>query len=167
MRHRFRHCASAVLIATLAPKLLLALPPAKRFEIRFTSAAHSAPVTGRLILIVSKTAQPEPRMLVSPSGPAIFGVDLDQQRPDQPIVVDNAAVGYPTSLAELPAGDYHVQAMIDVYTQVHRADGHTIWVRINDGRIEPFQIAAGNLYSDPKRVHIWDMLGMPGRGRGS
>lgn len=131
-------------------------PAASRFSVTLTAAAHATPLTGRLIIIVSKTAQPEPRMLVSPSGPAVFGVDLDQLRPSQAIIVDNSAVGYPASLDELPAGDYFVQAVIDVYSQVHRADGHSIWVRINDGRIEPFQIAGGNLYSDAKQVHIGD-----------
>jgi hypothetical protein len=131
-----------------------ALSVPTRFAVQFTAAAHAAPITGRLILIVSKTAQPEPRMLVSPSGPAVFGVDLDQVRPGQATIVDKAAVGYPQALDALPAGDYFVQAVIDVYTQVHRADGHTIWVRMNDGRIETFQIAAGNLYSDVQRVHV-------------
>ena len=127
---------------------------ATRFEVTFTAAAHAAPVTGRLIVVLSKNAQPEPRMLVSPLGPAVFGVDLDQLRPAQNAVVDNGAIGYPMALADVPEGDYYAQAVIDVYTQVHRADGHTIWVHINDGRIEVFQMAAGNLYSDVQRVHI-------------
>src|SRR3954463_6442218 len=101
-----------------------AAPP--RFEVSFTAAAHAAPVTGRLIVVLSKTADPEPRMLVSPLGPPIFAIDLDQLRPAQVAVVDSKAIGYPASLAELPEGDYYAQAVIDVYTQVHRADGHTI-----------------------------------------
>lgn len=98
-------------------------------------------------------------MLVSPSGPAVFGIDLDQVKPGQQIVVDNRAASYPMSLDSLPAGDYYVQAVVDVYTQVHRADGHTIWVHLNDGHIETFQIAAGNLYSDVQKVHIGGAAG--------
>lgn len=128
--------------------------PRTRFTVSFTPAAHPGPITGRLIVVVSKTAQPEPRMLVSPSGPAVFGVDLDQAKPGQPVIVDNRAASYPMSLDSLPPGDYYVQAVIDVYTRVHRADGHTIWVHMNDGRIETFQIAAGNLYSDVQKVHV-------------
>ncbi|MBW8838895.1 MAG: hypothetical protein JF602_03420 [Gemmatimonadetes bacterium] len=130
----------------------VAAPP--RFEVSFTAAAHAAPVTGRLIVVLAKAAEPEPRMLVSPLGPPIFAIDLDQLRPAQVAVVDSKAIGYPASLAELPEGDYYAQAVIDVYTQVHRADGHTIWVHMNDGHIEVFQIAAGNLYSDVQRVHV-------------
>jgi len=93
-------------------------------------------------------------MLVSPTGPAIFGVDLDQVKPGQTVVVGDAAASYPMRLADLPAGDYYVQAIVDVYTQAHRADGHTMWVHLNDGRIEVVQIAGGNLYSDVQKVHI-------------
>jgi len=93
-------------------------------------------------------------MLVSPSGPAIFGVDLDQLRAGQPAIVDERSLGYPVRLSELPAGDYYVQAVVNVYEQIHRADGKTIWLHMNDGTIETFQIAAGNLYSDVQRVHV-------------
>jgi hypothetical protein len=162
MRHRFLLIASALSAAATtlhaAPLSALVMPPRApaptRFVVSFSAAAHAAPVTGRLIVVVSKMAEPEPRLLVSPQGPAVFGVDLDQLRPAQTAVVDNNAVGYPTQLAELPAGDYYVQAVIDVYTQAHRADGHTIWVHLNDGHIEVFQMAEGNLYSDVQRVHI-------------
>jgi hypothetical protein len=34
----------------------------------------------------------------------------------------------------VPAGKYWVQAIINVYQRVTRADGHTIWVPFNDGR---------------------------------
>ncbi len=43
---------------------------------------------------------------------------------------------------------------MDVYTRLARADGHTIWAHINDGRIETFAFAGGNLYSDVQRVHV-------------
>lgn len=125
-----------------------------QFVVSFPAAAHAGPVTGRLIVVVSKTPTPEPRMLVSPAGPAVFAIDLDQLRPGQRATVGATAASYPIELGELPTGDYYVQAVIDVYTQVHRADGHTIWVHLNDGRIETFQVAAGNLYSDVQKVHI-------------
>lgn len=152
---RIRWLAFAIVAPTLgAHTRARSVHATPTFSVSFTSAAHAGPVTGRLVVVVSKLPQPEPRMLVSPSGPAIFGVDLEQVRPGQTVIVDGAAASYPMSLAELPAGDYYVQAVVDVYTQVHRADGHTIWVRMNDGRIEVFQIAGGNLYSDVQKVHI-------------
>ena len=142
-----------------AAQVLPGSPP--RFEVTFAADAHRGPVTGRLVLFVAKTDQPEPRLALSLRGPAVFGVDLDQLRPDQPAIVDNSAVGYPARLSELPPGDYYVQAVINVYERVHRSDGHTIWVHMNDGTLEFFNNAAGNLYSDVQRVHIG---GTAGRG---
>jgi len=107
-------------------------------------------------VIVAKNARSEPRLTVSPQGPAIFGVDLDSLEPEEPAVVDEESVGYPVPLDELPPGDYHVQAVINVYEQVNRADGRSIWVHMNDGTQETFGTATGNLYSDVQPSHVGD-----------
>src|SRR4051812_11660312 len=114
------------LAALLLPAALLAQPT--RFEVIFPAAAHAGPITGRLVVVVAKAAEPEPRMLVSPSGPAIFGVDVDALRPGQTAVVDARAVSYPTSLDSLAPGEYYVQPVLNVYERATRADGKTIWV---------------------------------------
>lgn len=129
---------------------------ATRFEVTVDPSTRAAPLTGRLVVVVSKTGQPEPRMQVAPQGPALFAIDLDQLRAGQAAVVDEKALGYPVPLASLPAGEYHVQAIVNVYEQVKRADGKTIWVHFNDGTQEVMQIAAGNVYSEPQRVRVGD-----------
>ena len=129
-------------------------PRPPRFEITVSPTVRSAPLTGRLVLVVSRNAEPEPRLTVAPQGPAIFGVDLNQLRAGQPVVVDTTSLGYPMKLSALPVGDYYVQPVINVYEQVHRSDGKTIWVHMNDGTQEVFQIAAGNLYGPAQRVHL-------------
>ena len=50
---------------------------APRFNVSVPATTHASPITGRLIVILAKTAQPEPRLTVSPQGPAIFAVDLE------------------------------------------------------------------------------------------
>ena len=125
-----------------------------RFEITFPAAAHPGPITGRLVLVLAKTAQPEPRLAISPRGPALFAIDVDQWSPGRAVVIDEAALGYPMALSALPPGDYFVQAVINVYEQVHRADGKTVWLPMNDGNIEFFSNAAHNLYSDVVPVHV-------------
>ena len=128
---------------------------APRFEISYPAAARSAPVTGRLILLLTKEPEPEPRMSMgSPMGPAMFGIDVDQLRPGQPASIDTSAIGYPAGLKDLPPGQYYAQAVLHVYTQVQRADGHKIWVHVNDGSLEWINIAAGNLYSDVQKVDV-------------
>lgn len=156
IRPSVRSFAAAAAISVLAFRPSSTAAQAPRFEITVESATYATPLTGRLILVVSKSATPEPRLLVAPQGPAIFGVDLQQFRSGQPAIVDSSALGYPMRLANLPPGDYYVQPVINVYEQTHRADGKTIWVHLNDGSQEVFQNAAGNLYGDARRVHIGD-----------
>src|SRR5581483_1378026 len=128
-----------------------------RFEVSFTSAVHASPITGRLVVIVAKKGEPEPRLQVSPIGPALFAIDLDQLAPGKTISVDeNNATIFPKTL-HLPAGDYYVQALIDVYTLAHRSDGHNIWVRFHEpGAQEILNTTAGNIYSTSQKVHIGD-----------
>jgi hypothetical protein len=145
---------AAVSLALAATAFMPRTTVGQRFEVTVSAAAHPGPLTGRLILAVSRRDQPEPRLAIAPQGPAIFGVDLDQVRPGQPMVVDERATSYPMRLSELPAGEYFVQALVLPYERLRRADGHTIWARMNDGSVEAFNRAAGNLYSDVQRVTL-------------
>ncbi len=146
----------AVALALLPAHSFAQSTTSPRFEISFPSTANQSPITGRLVLVLATKSDPEPRLTIAPTGPAIFGLDLDQLKPGQPITIDNNALGYPKSLSDLPPGDYFAQAIINVYTRAHRSDGKTIWVYLNDGSQEVFQIAPGNLYSDVMPVHIGD-----------
>jgi len=153
VNHRF---LLAVIVGLLSGLFGPAAHAASKFQISYTAAAHSGPLTGRLILLLAKQAEPEPRMLISrPIGPAMFGLDLHELRAGDPVTIDGSAVGYPTGLTELPPGDYYAQALVNVYTQVHRADGHTLWLRVNDGTNESWvNTTPGNLYSEVQKVHV-------------
>jgi hypothetical protein len=152
--------ATAPLTATSAlanrstPPIARAEPA--RFAVKIAPAAHAGPLTGRLVLVIAKAVQPEPRLLISPRGPALFAIDLDALAPGAPAIIDDKALGFPRTLSELPPGDYYAQAVVNVFEQVHRSDGKTIWVHMNDGHVEFFSNAAGNLYSDVIPVHVGD-----------
>lgn len=107
-------------------------------------------------MIVAKKAEPEPRLAVSPQGPAIFGMDVDHWRAGEPVVLDaKSALGYPKGLEELPAGDYFVQTIVNVYTEAHRSDGHTVAVHFDDSdQVEIFNTSPGNVYSDTQPAKI-------------
>jgi hypothetical protein len=145
-----------VLALTAALAFSSASAQAPTFEVTVDPATRSTALTGRLVVVVSKLAEPEPRMLIAPQGAAMFAIDLDQLRAGQPAVVDaKSSLGYPVPLAALPPGDYYVQAIVNVYEPVKRAaDGKTIWVHINDGTQEVMQIAAGNVYSDVQKITV-------------
>jgi hypothetical protein len=127
---------------------------APRFEVAIAPELHAEPLTGRLVLVLATGAEPEPRFRLSPHGPAAFGVDLEQLAPGEVAVVDSTAIGYPAGLAELPPGDYHAQAVVNVYERVERADGHTLWLPMTDGRTTFFTVEPGNLYSEPVAVTV-------------
>lgn len=75
---------------------------AAKFEISYSGAAHSGPITGRVVLVLAPKSDPEPRLTVSPNGPAIFGVDIEHLEPGQTATIDAASDGFPEPLAKLP-----------------------------------------------------------------
>jgi hypothetical protein len=145
---------AAFAMASLASSVAAAQTAPSEFEVSVPPTAFDKPITGRLIVAVSTKAEPEPRLAININGPAIFGADVEQLHPGKVAVVDADAPAFPMeSLAALPPGDYYVQAVLIRYDQVHRSDGHVIWVPIHHARV-PFQNLEGNLYSDEKSVHL-------------
>lgn len=152
-------------LAVLCPALLLGLPllaeaPGPRFELSFPASVRSEPVDGRVFVVVTRKASPEPRLQFGKSGgqyasSPFFGEDVEGLRPGSDAVIDERAVGYPVGrLSELPAGDYFVQGVLNVYTTFHRADGHTLRLHADQWEGQDFPISPGNLYSEPRRVHL-------------
>ncbi|MGI8509742.1 MAG: hypothetical protein ACR2MQ_10490 [Gemmatimonadaceae bacterium] len=106
---------------------------AQRIEVSFPASLRTAPVTGRMIVVVARDSEPEPRFGAGSFGgkQPFYGLDLSALAPGAHAVIDSSTDGYPISLADLPAGDYYVQAVLNVYTQFHRADGHVIWAHMD------------------------------------
>ena len=149
-----RALAACLLSAAATAYPLVGTAQAPRFEVTVSPGVQPVPLTGRLVVILARNAEPEPRYTLSPNGPAVFGIDVEQLAPGSIAVVDSTAVGYPAGLAELPPGEYHAQAVVNVYERVQRADGDTLWLPMTDGRIEFFTVGAGNLYSEPRPVTV-------------
>ncbi len=155
MLRTIRRFALVALLAT-GTVAMSVTAQAPRFEVTVAAAARAEPLTGRLVVVLAKNAQPEPRMLIAPQGPAIFAIDVEQLPAGQAVVIDNASLGYPFPLTSLPPGDYYAQAIVNVYERVTRADGKRPWLPVNDGRQEVMQIAPGNIYSDVQKLHVGD-----------
>lgn len=134
-----------------------AATPGLKFEISFPASVHSKPITGRVYVMLSDEQEPEPRLQVGSWGshPPFFGVDVSSLKPGQTIVIDGNTLGFPTrSLRDVSAGDYYVQAMVNVYTEFHRSDGHTIWAHMDQWEGQQFNTSPGNIYSRVERVHL-------------
>ena len=101
--------------------------PADTFSITVDSAIADKPISGRVLLMLSRSQRFRP----GENGTPIFGVTVDDLEPGGTAVVDADALGHPVrSLADIPAGDYWVQAYLHVYTTFNRADGHTIKLQL-------------------------------------
>ena len=63
--------------------------------------------------------------------------------------------GHPiASLADLPAGEYWVQPFVNVYTRFPRADGHTVWMHMDQWEGQNWKRSPGNLFGEPTKVRI-------------
>jgi hypothetical protein len=137
-----------------------------RFQISFPSSLRAAPITGRVYLILSKSNDAEPRFQAGDWDNVVvpmFGVDVSALQPGTAATIDAGTRGIPMrSLRELPAGDYYAQAVLNIYTECHRADGHDVWVHLDQGEGQQFNSAPGNLISDVTKVHLDAAAGFDG-----
>lgn len=128
-----------------------------RFEISYPASLDNGPVTGRVFVMISKSNQSEPRLQAGSYNASVpfFGLDVNALKPGENAVVDTSVLGYPVdTLNQLPAGEYYVQALLNIYTEVHRKDGHRIWVHMDQWEGQRWNRTPGNLVSEVKRVRL-------------
>ncbi|HEX9794628.1 MAG TPA: hypothetical protein VGC54_11650 [Planctomycetota bacterium] len=127
------------------------------FEISFPANLARTPLDGRVILVLSKREDGEPRFHVvdGANGQQVFGVDVDGLRPGEAARIDATVFGYPlASLAAVPEGDYFVQAVLHRYETFHRSDGHVVKLPMDRGEGQHWNRAPGNLYSSARRIRL-------------
>ena len=124
-----------------------------RFEISFAESVHRGPITGRLFLIITRNGESEPRLQLFDV--PVFAIEISQLVPGRSAAIDTATPGYPVnSLSEIPTDDYYVQALLNVYTEFKRADGHTIWTHMDQWEGQDLARSPGNLISEVLRIHL-------------
>jgi hypothetical protein len=129
------------------------------FAVRFPLARSAVPLDGRLILLLSRDFNREPREHVDPdeplSSPFIFGQNVAAMSPGRALIMGEGAFGWPAGkLSQVPAGDYLVQAVLNRYETFHLADGRVLQLPPDQGEGQQWARKPGNLYSTPVRVHI-------------
>src|SRR5262249_27370835 len=167
MRSRVFSAAVAVTVAaavtvTVADRLAApAQAQSLQFNISFGHGVRPAPVTGRLFVIVSTTNSEEPRLQADGGGVTdtvpFWGEDVTGMAPGRVVALGTgpAVYGYPLpSLGQLPAGDYYVQALLNVYTTFHRSDGSVVSLHLPCGDGNDLFVSPGNLVSQPVRVSL-------------
>ncbi len=136
------------------------------FNVSFPDSVSPTAISGRLLVIVSTSNADEPRLLADDGGVTdtvpFFGKDVTDMMPGSPVTLDDGldVYGYPlVSVDDLPAGDYYVQALLNVYTTFHRSDGSVVSLHLpgGDGN-DPF-VSPGNLVSTPVLLHLDPVVG--------
>lgn len=158
MKRRILFVASIVFcLSLLAIHPTHSAPVETRFEISYPAALDNGPITGRVFVIISKTDRVEPRLQAGSYQASVpfWGQDVNALKAGESAVMDAGVLGFPLkSLSEIPAGEYYVQALLNVYTQVHRKDGHTIWVHMDSWEGQQWNRSPSNLVSEVQRVRI-------------
>lgn len=128
-----------------------------RFEISFPLSVHPEQITGRVFVMISRNDRREPRLQAGSWSRSVpfFGLDVEDFKPGEIAVIDENVLGYPLkSLTEIPAGDYFIQGLVNVYTRFHRSDGHVIWAHMDQWEGQQFNRSPGNFHSDVQSVHL-------------
>jgi hypothetical protein len=150
------HCFPA--LAVMAAVSLAAAPAgAQQVTVTLDPSVATGPTSGRLFVIFGRTDAREPRFQAGSYGGSVpfYGMDVDAWRPGTPTTVDARVLGFPfEDLAHMPAGDYYAQALLNVYTQLHRADGHAVWVHADQWEGQHWASSPGNLVSEVVKVHF-------------
>ncbi|NNK10953.1 MAG: hypothetical protein HKP08_06385 [Flavobacteriaceae bacterium] len=128
-------------------------------SVSFTDAESETALDGRLLLMLSKDNEVEPRFQIN-SGlgtQLIYGMNVNQMEPGQATPFDSEAFGYPIAqLSEVPPGDYWVQALLHVYETFDLATGHTVKLPMDNGEGQQWNRSPGNLYSSPVKITVTD-----------
>jgi len=148
-------CVFAVL--PFAASLMAGAASAQTITVVFPVSRSDKPLDGRLLLLLSNDPSDEPRMQIddTPKSQMVFGVTVDGWKPGEPITIGDNARGYPRArLKDVPAGEYSVQAVLNIYETFHRSDGKTVKLAPDRGEGQHWNLAPGNLLSKPRRVRI-------------
>ena len=138
-----------------------------RFNVVVPKARREAPVDGRVIVILSTNASGEPRLDIKEPRQQItadkntkqkfqmFGVDVEGLAPGAAAEIDGSVLGFPLeSLSQVAAGDYTVQAVLNVYETYHRKDGKVVKLAPDHWEGQVWRTKPGNYYSAPQRIHL-------------
>jgi len=110
-----------------------------RFEVELEPSLPAQP-PGRVLVVMAPSGRVEPRELIGRTGldatPTV-GVDAPRLAQGESVILDTSALAFPIeSLADLGAGDHHVQAVFSTNRDIRSYS------------------APGSLYSEPRRISL-------------
>jgi hypothetical protein len=128
------------------------------FEISFAADSVDQALDGRMLLFISSNDEGEPMHQIAvreQDTQLVFGINVEGLEPGEAAVMDAETRGFPLkSIADIPAGTYRVQALLNRYETFTRADGHTVKLPPDKGEGQKWSRKPGNLFSRPEAVEI-------------
>lgn len=137
---------------------------APEFSVRFDASLADTRQDGRLLLLLAAHDDEEPRFLVNNSADTqlVFGLNVEDWSGDSEVVIDETVIGFPlASLAEVPAGTYYAQVLLNRYKDFSLANGKVVSLPPDRGEGQKWNRKPGNFYSRPVQIEI----GESGSGR--
>ena len=128
-----------------------------QIAVSFDEALNDQKLDGRLLLMLSNNDEKEPRFQINDGldTQLIFGMNVEGMSVGENMVFDDAVFGYPyPSLAEVPPGEYNVQALLHVYETFDLSTGHTVKLPMDNGEGQQWNKSPGNLYSKPFKITV-------------
>lgn len=114
-----------------------------RFETTIAKGLVSAPQTGRLFIFLNRNGKDEPRLTFEngdigfDAPPALAKDVMNFKAGETKAIIDDTSISYPIkNLAELPDGEYFVQALFDTNNDLRSLN------------------APGNLYSKAQKINL-------------
>ena len=158
MQRLVRACAAVLAVAMASagafgseaqsrqgPRVQVSVPPGLR----------DGPITGMVYVAISRTNKTTPIEQAGPEGAPLFSTFVSGLRPGAPATLTGESIGHPVArLRDIPAGEYWVQPFVNVYTRFPRADGHTVWMHMDQWEGQNWKRSPGNMYGDPVRMRI-------------
>lgn len=134
-------------------------PDKKNVEISVSlpTTTDQKAMDGRLLLIFANNNETEPRFQINGGlkSQVIFGMNVVNHKPEQKILFDNKALGFPLEkLSDLKEGDYYVQGLFHVYETFNLSTGQTVKLPMDHGEGQQWSRSPGNLYSKPIKITI-------------
>ncbi|MCU0892608.1 MAG: hypothetical protein MUE77_12955, partial [Sandarakinorhabdus sp.] len=127
------------------------------FRVTMPATGVDPATDGRVILVITPDGTKEPRFQVKlgADAPQVFGVNVEGLKPGDVASIGTGVLGYPAEdLAQVPAGEYWVQAVLHKYQTYKLASGHTVKLPAARGAGQNWRLEPGNIISEPMKVRF-------------
>jgi hypothetical protein len=159
--NKYRYlCVVLLVLSWSASTPTLAADSSERsleFSIRYAEGLGEKAQDGRLLLLLATDNDEEPRFRVNNSADTqlIYGRNVENWGVADAATIDQSHAGFPLkSLADVPAGIYYVQALLNRYKDFHLSNGKVVSLPPDRGEGQVWNRKPGNFYSVPARIEI-------------